>query len=145
MTNTKVKVAVVYSSLTGNTKKFAQKIAQSLEADLFRVSDAPAPGRYDLVFVGSGTYMNMPHPAIKKYILKHEWNGTKVAGFMTYHHYQDSLKFMEALFMDRGAQIVGMWGTPSKAFYVFNPKKGLEDRSASIVIFAQSTLKKAVG
>ena len=49
-----MKAAVVYSTLTGNTRKVAEAFCAGLGegAELFDVKDAPDPAGYDLVAVG---------------------------------------------------------------------------------------------
>lgn len=49
-----MKIAVVYSTLTGNTRKVAEAIHAALPegAEIFDVQQAPAPDAYDLVAMG---------------------------------------------------------------------------------------------
>lgn len=49
-----MKTLIVYSSLTGNTKRIAEAIAEEIgaEAALFSVEEAPDPAAYDCVAVG---------------------------------------------------------------------------------------------
>jgi flavodoxin len=49
-----MKVAVVYSTLTGNTRKVAEAVHAAMPpgAELFDVQQAPDPGAYDVVAMG---------------------------------------------------------------------------------------------
>lgn len=49
-----MKILLVYSSLTGNTKKLAEKLFEIMPEDteIYKVEDAPEPDNYDLVCVG---------------------------------------------------------------------------------------------
>lgn len=62
--------AVIYSSVTGNTKQIAEAIAkQAGEADIFRVQDAPADlSAYDVVAVGYWLRLGQPDPLTLKYL-----------------------------------------------------------------------------
>ncbi len=49
-----MKCLVVYSSVTGNTRKVAEAIFQAMppDSEIFPVESAPAPDAYDFVAVG---------------------------------------------------------------------------------------------
>jgi len=49
-----MKILIVYSSLTGNTKKIADGLVEALSGgcDCVRVQEAPAPDDYDLIIPG---------------------------------------------------------------------------------------------
>lgn len=82
------KWAVIYSSVTGNTKQIAEAIAKEAEhvaesCDLFRVQDAPADvSGYEVVFLGYWLRLGAPDPQMLQY-LPHV-TGTKVCLFQTH-------------------------------------------------------------
>ena len=47
-----MKWAVIYSSVTGNTKKLAEAAAKGLNADIFPVNNIPDLSSYDALFIG---------------------------------------------------------------------------------------------
>ena len=47
-----MKWAVIYSSVTGNTKKLAEAVAKPLNADIFSVQDVPDLSEYDALVIG---------------------------------------------------------------------------------------------
>jgi flavodoxin I len=60
----RAKSAVIYATMSGNTKEVAEIIAAETGADLFPMSDSPPDlGGYDLLFIGSYTwgYGESPH------------------------------------------------------------------------------------
>lgn len=82
------KWAVIYSSVTGNTKQIAEAIAKEAEShaegcDLFRVQDAPQDvSGYEVVFLGYWLRLGAPDPLMLKYLPK--VTGTKVCFFQTH-------------------------------------------------------------
>ncbi len=64
------KWAVIYSSVTGNTRKVAEAIAEAHgEADVFRVQDAPQDlSGYEVVCIGYWLRLGGPDPLTLKYL-----------------------------------------------------------------------------
>ena len=66
-----MKTAIIYKSIHhGNTKKIAEVMASSLEADLFDLKDANPDiiEEYDLIGFGSGKYFVRPHKKLRKFV-----------------------------------------------------------------------------
>lgn len=78
-----MKAAVVYSTLTGNTKKVAEAFCAGLgeEAELFDVKSAPDVGDCDLVAVGF--WVDRGHPDQKAMDFMKSVKGKKVFSFFT--------------------------------------------------------------
>ena len=78
-----MKAAVVYSTLTGNTKKVAEAFCKGLGdgAELFDVNNAPDPAAYDLVAVGF--WVDRGHPDQKSMDFMKKVTGKKVFSFFT--------------------------------------------------------------
>lgn len=66
------KWAVIYSSVTGNTRTIAEAIAeQAGDADVFRVQDAPEDlSGYEVVALGYWLRLGQPDPLMLKYLPK---------------------------------------------------------------------------
>lgn len=67
----KMKAAIIYKSIHhGNTKKIAEVMAKTLEADLIDLKDADPDivKEYDLIGFGSGIYYYRPHKKLRKFI-----------------------------------------------------------------------------
>lgn len=63
------KWAVLYTSVTGNTKKIAEAIAEQADADLFRVQDAPEDlSQYEVVALGYWLRLGRPDPLMLKFM-----------------------------------------------------------------------------
>lgn len=64
------KWAVIYSSVTGNTRQIAEAIAaQAGNADIFRVQDAPKDlAGYDIAAIGYWLRLGQPDPLTLKYL-----------------------------------------------------------------------------
>ncbi len=66
-----METAIIYKSIHhGNTKKIAEIMANTLEADLFDLKDFNQDmiKDYDLIGFGSGKYYNRPHKKLRKFV-----------------------------------------------------------------------------
>jgi flavodoxin len=66
-----MKTAIIYKSIHhGNTKKIAEVMADTIEADLIDLKDANKDiiKEYDIIGFGSGIYFNKPHKKLIKFI-----------------------------------------------------------------------------
>ena len=59
---------VVYSSVTGNTKKVAEAFCEAVEGRLVRVEDAQTPEDFDAVAVGYWLWRGGPDPKTTEYL-----------------------------------------------------------------------------
>lgn len=89
-----MKTLVVYSSLTGNTKKVAEAVAQAAPGcELHPVESAPAPDGFDVVAVGYWVDKGMPDERARAYM--DTIHGKKVALFGTLGAWPDSEHAMD--------------------------------------------------
>ena len=67
-----MKSLIVYSSQSGNTKKLAQAVLESLpgEKDMYAVAEAPDPSGYDFIALGFWLQGGKPDPRSADYIGK---------------------------------------------------------------------------
>jgi flavodoxin len=66
-----MKTAIIYKSIHhGNTKKIAEVISKTLEAELLDLKDADEDTikKYDLIGFGSGKYFGKPHKELRKFV-----------------------------------------------------------------------------
>ena len=65
-----MKILVVYSSRTGNTRQVAEAVRAALPegTDLFPLTSAPDPALYDVVFTGFWAKRGAPNPAMKAFL-----------------------------------------------------------------------------
>lgn len=84
-----MKTLVVYSSLTGNTQKVAEAVAEALPGcELHPVESAPAPDDFDMVAVGYWVDKGMPDARAQAYM--RSVRNKKVALFGTLGAWPDS-------------------------------------------------------
>lgn len=85
-----MKALIVYSSLTGNTKKVAEAICEAFgsEAELFPVETAPSPSGYDFVAVGFWVDKGTADQKAQEFLKTIQ--GKPVALFATLGAYPDS-------------------------------------------------------
>lgn len=109
-----MKAAVVYSTLTGNTKKIAEAVQAGLGegAELFDVKSAPDVSAYDLVAVGF--WVDRGHPDQKAMDFMKSVTGKKVFSFFTLgakpasaHAYKCA--YTAADYYGAGCEQVGVW------------------------------------
>lgn len=84
----KMKIAVLYDSLYGNTKILAEIISNAIKSKSFSVEefDAKNLGKYDILFIGSPTHGGRPKKEMKRFlkkIPKNSLKNTKIAVFDT--------------------------------------------------------------
>ena len=112
-----MKTLVVYSSLTGNTKKVAQAVAEVMpECTVVSVEEAPAsPEGYDLVAVGYWVDKGMPDGRIRAWL--EGVKNTRLVFFGTLGAWPDSDHAREcmargegmAMEPSRGNTVLGSW------------------------------------
>ena len=83
-----MKTCVLYISRTGNTKRLAEAISESLKAPVFNIADAPEPSvtqDFDLLVIGTPVMGMRPTPEVHSFV-KHlpEGSGKKTILFCTY-------------------------------------------------------------
>jgi len=85
-----MKTAIIYSSKTGNTKKIAETIKNSIKnnCQIFSVKEAPKIESFDLIFFGAWVDKGMPDAKALEF-MKNIKN-KKVALFMTLGAYPNS-------------------------------------------------------
>ncbi len=118
-----MKVLVVYSSQSGNTKKLAQAVYDAAPGDkeIFSVEDAPLGENYDLVAVGFWLKAGKPDPKTQEYLEK-IGKGQKLFLFATHgaaagsDHAQNAMNFAKDLAKD--AEIAGTFSCQGEV----NPK-----------------------
>ena len=109
-----MKAAVVYSTLTGNTRKVAEAFCAGLGegAELFDVKDAPDPAGYDLVAVGF--WVDRGHPDQKSMDFMKKVTGKKVFSLFTLgakprtaHAFKCA--YTSASYWGEGCEQIGSW------------------------------------
>ena len=76
---------LIYSSLTGNTRKVAKVMAQELGIEMKRPGELTDLEGVELLFLGSGVYANRPARSLRRFLSNlSSLAGIKVALFGTY-------------------------------------------------------------
>src|SRR5665647_3840136 len=110
-----MKVIVVYSSKSGNTKKIADEIASELNCGLFKLTSGDSiPNidldNYDLIFIGTGIHFGNPNEDIVGYFKMADLKKPKaIALFITWggagKTIQDVCVKLKALLESRGQRV----------------------------------------
>lgn len=121
-----MKIAVVYASKGGNTKKIAQAIANELSCEALPISaDATlAPSSlegYDLVFLGTGIHAGIPNQGLlrfletakissgQKFCLFLTWGGAGNTNKMVLSRLTSILRAKNAIVLDNTFACFGGW------------------------------------
>jgi flavodoxin len=102
-----MKACVLYISRTGNTKRFAETISESLEAPIFNIADAPEPSvtqDFNLLVIGTPVMGMRPTPEVQSFVKRlPECSGKKAILFCTYAIRQGgTLKVLEKELNQKG-------------------------------------------
>jgi flavodoxin len=149
-----MKIGIIYKSVHhGNTKRIAEVMAGSLDADLLDLKDVKVDvvKDYDLIGFGSGIYNRKPHKELMKFVEGlNNVNDKKAFVFSTSG--RDKLEFNSRLkeeLTGKGFKIIGefsckgfdTWG-PFKLIGGLNKGKPDEEDFKSAESFANSLKKK---
>ncbi len=83
-----MKICIVYSSITGNTRAVAEALAAVSGAPCFPVRDAPNPMEYDVLALGFWVRLGLPDARAQRYMRR--VRGKKVFFFGTLGAWPDS-------------------------------------------------------
>jgi flavodoxin len=102
-----MRACVLYISRTGNTKRLAEAISESLEAPVFNIADAPEPSvtqDFDLLVIGTSVMGMRPAPEVQSFVKRlPECSGKKTILFCTYAIKQGgTLKILEKELTQKG-------------------------------------------
>ncbi len=111
------RIAVIYSSATGNTGCVAEAIAEALgvEArDIREISPGSIAGAR-LIFVGSGVYFFKPPRRMVRFLKGFpSLVGVKAAVFGTYGAWPSQLPVLRRLLEEKGAEVIGEFSCPGE-------------------------------
>lgn len=103
-----MKICLVYTSLTGNTRRLAEAMAETLEVEARKVKEVSAVDRVDLLFLGSGVYGGRPARSMREFLRKlPSLEEVKIALFATYGAQPRQLDTMASLVQEKGGEILG--------------------------------------
>lgn len=114
-----MKTAVIYSSMTGNTKLIAEKIFESLEdVEIFDVKDAPENlSEYELIFLGYWLKRGAPDLVMTKFLPKvHDTNVVffQTHGAETFSEHAITAFARAAYLLGENCKIIGTFGCQGK-------------------------------
>jgi len=101
-------VILAYASLTGNTRKLAEAMAEALGVQPLRIKEVPPTIECDLLFLGSGGYGTRPSRHVRRFLRDvPTLQGVKVALFGTYGGSPHQLDVMANLVQKKDGEILG--------------------------------------
>ncbi len=118
-----MKTAIIYKSVhRGNTKKIAEALAKTLEADLFDLNDVNHAiiKNYDLIGFGSGIYYYRPHKKLRKFIEELDNVENKKAFHFSTSGDGRYYDWLEKKLSSKGFEIIGEFHC--KGYYAYSIK-----------------------
>jgi len=126
---------VLYYSMTGNTKRLADAIADELGVKAQRVDTDTRLADGSVVFVGTGLYG--PYQGLKKFISRTEFSGRKVALFGTSGEGKGKeIGLLEQALSAKGANIVGRFHCKGEFLFLLNRNRPSSDDLENARAFA---------
>lgn len=118
-----MKALITYFSQTGNTKKIADAISESISKNVETVSqllenaDVQSIAEYDIVFIGSPCHAGDLSAPVKKFLGSIPDNSNcKVAGFVTHAgavyskaDYEQSFETFKTICSEKGIKVLGIY------------------------------------
>ncbi len=101
---------IIYKSIHhGNTKRIAEVMAESLEANLLDLKDAKQDviTEYDLIGFGSGIYFGKPHKKLREFIEELDGVENKKAFVFSTSGNGKPNKWLKEKLTDKGFEIMG--------------------------------------
>ncbi len=138
-----MKVAVVYCSKSGNTKKVAEAMAGEMGTGAESIKDEPELGGVDLLFIGSGCYNKKLTGNMVKFL--ENLKGIKMAAvFGTYLGETKAIESMKGILEKKGIDVIDKWGCTGAFLYLMNRGRPNEKDLELARDFANSVLEKAM-
>jgi flavodoxin len=120
-TGAKTTSNVIYYSMTGNTKKIADAIAEELGLTAVNVKDVADIPKDGVLFLGSGCYGGKPGTDMQKFIEGHDFKGRKVALFGTSGGgVGKETEAMADTLKQKGANVLGSYDRTGSTFLLLN-------------------------
>ena len=138
-----MKVAVVYSSMSGNTKKVANAMANELGTEAKPINEEPDLEGIDLLFIGSGCYGGKLKGETVKF-LENLKDIKKTAVFGTYMGQTRAIESMKKALEKKGVEVIDEWGCTGAFLYFMNRGRPNEKDLERARQFANSVLEKAM-
>jgi len=136
--------AVIYFSITGNTRKLANAAAEEINAKLIDVEAEKDINinQYDLLLIGSGCYAAAPGTELVKFIKNNNFPGTKVIVFATYSILPMILSSLKKKVSNAGGQVIGEWGCKGQ-FMLLNLGRPNENDIREFKSYIKKTVEDA--
>jgi len=129
---------VVYCSISGNTKKVAEAIADELGVKAENVKEKEWLTQGSFVFLGSGCYGGKPGKGLQGFIARNDFKGRQVALFGTSMGGRgDEVRVMEELLKWEGALIRGSFYCKGRFFFFFSRGHPIDEELAKAREFAK--------
>jgi len=113
-----MRTRVIYSSLTGNTRRVADAMASALGVRAEPAKAVTSLHGVDLLFLGSGVYGGRPGRSMQRVLTRAgDLAGTRVALFGTYGGAPTHLERMARTVEAKGAQVVGRFSCKGRDWF----------------------------
>jgi len=108
---------LIYSSLTGNTRKVAKVMAQELGIEMKRPGELTDLNGIELLFLGSGVYANRPGRSLRRFLAKlPSLAGIKVVLFGTYAFRPSQLDWLAKSVEKKDGEVLGRFSCKGRSW-----------------------------
>lgn len=108
---------LIYSSLTGNTRKVAKVMAQEVGIEMKRPGELTDLEGVELLFLGSGVYANRPARSLRRFLRNlSSLAGIKVALFGTYGFRPNQLDWLAKCVGKKGGEVLGRFSCKGRSW-----------------------------
>lgn len=136
-----MKARVVYYSVTGNTRKVAESIAQAVGVTAESIGNGDEPGEADVLFIGAAVYATHDHglhPQVKAFIAGLDAKKVGLAAvFSTGFIQSDAVGLLRTLLSRRGIRVADDSYFCKGRFALFNLSHPGEDDLQAAAAFAR--------
>lgn len=113
-----ITIYLVYTSLTGNTRRLAEAMAETLGVEARKVKGVSTVDGVDLLFLGSGVYGGRPARSMREFLRKlPSLEEVKVALFGTYGTSPHQLDTLAGLVQEKGGEILGRFSCKGRDWF----------------------------
>lgn len=116
-----MKISVIYSTMTGNTKKIAEVMAEELGVTAQNCTEIQQIPKTDLLFIGSGVYGQKMGTGMQK-LLADLPAGTakKAVVFGTIGGQMNAIEAMKRRLTEKGIEVIGTFFCKGQAWWILN-------------------------
>lgn len=145
-----MKTVVIYTSMTGNTRKLAEVIAKifgvTAQTCIEAKQNTAQISQADLLAIGSGVYAGRMGQDLEQFLNslpQEQKTARKAIVFGTVGGQTSAIKAMEKVLTEKGIEVIGSFYCKGQAWFFFNHGRPNERDLAAVREFAENIKREA--